>query len=101
MRSRAVSLPLAWCFSTALGLPALRASFLRSARSARRSAMECSMTLRLTLPARPLKLGLGALRRALQSLWGPKKPALTRENTEGPRAGRLSEPARRHGGEEV
>ena len=48
MRSRAVSLPLAWWRSTARGLPACRASFLRSARSARRSAMECSMGLRLT-----------------------------------------------------
>ena len=39
------------------GYPACRASFLRSARSARRSAMECSMRSRLTLPGRSPKLG--------------------------------------------
>ena len=48
-----VSFPLAWWRSTAAGLPAWRASFLRSSSSASRSAIECSMRLRLTLRGRP------------------------------------------------
>jgi len=78
---------LAWCFSTALGLPAWRASFLRSARSARRSAMECSMTVRLTLPARTLKFAPVGPRGGKRSGRHRKKPRLNRENTPGKSSG--------------
>ena len=79
-------------------LPACRASFLRSARSARRSAMECSMRLRLTLP--------GTARNCDRKSpdWNPfsfrrEKPGLTRKKKMRPGAQPAREPARPHWGE--
>src|SRR5579862_2714536 len=61
MRSRAVSFPLACWRSTASVLPAWSASSLRAARSARRSAIECSMAREATAAARAVAGPVGVL----------------------------------------